>query len=112
MKRLDFDSNNAHIVKISAPKSDQLDNIENGKSGFDLIKLLQILPKLNLSELFGSQNAGAKVAPTPQNQLPHIKDTVFSNEFLQTRDFCAQQNLELAKSSLEKHIKLVNNLRK
>jgi len=54
MKKLDFDSQNAHIVSFTPQK--QCVNNEQ-KSGFDIMKLLQILQNLNLNTLFGGQNS-------------------------------------------------------
>ncbi len=107
MKRLGFDSDNAHIVKIATPEPQQT---EDNKSGFDIVKLLQILPKLNLNGLLGGQNSDA----TSDNQQFASTTTPADNpsmEFGQTQNLMAAHNVALAKSSLETHINLVNKLK-
>ena len=107
MKRLGFDSENAHIVKIATPEPQQT---ENNKSGFDIAKLLQILPKLNLNGLFGGQNSNTIADNQQFTSHPTPADNP-SMEFGQTQNLMAAHNVALAKSSLETHINLVNKLK-
>lgn len=100
MKRLDFNSDNAHIVKIASAPSLPTDQ---QKPNFDLSKLLQILPKLNLGGLLGNQNS--------TNQSDNIDNySNFNDEFLQSQNLMTAHNVALAKSSLEAHTNLVNKL--
>ncbi len=108
MKRFDFDTNNAHIVNISAEKVTSSPQKANTTTGFDLVRLLQILPKLNLNGLLGGQNQ-------PPLSPPHTTNSEFSSglndEFTATQNLMAQHNVAIAKSTLETHTNLVNKLR-
>lgn len=111
MKRLNFDSNNAHIAKISVNS----DEAKGEKSGFDLVKLLQILPKLNLGGIFQKENSGKNDGFDSKNRVFDPQLTSQNNlngEFVQTQDIMAQQNVALAKTALENHANIINKLRK
>ncbi len=47
---------------------------ENTTTPFDLNKLLQILPKLNLNSLFKGNNVTANQAPPPAPKLENVLD--------------------------------------
>lgn len=102
MKKLGFCPDNAHIVKIASSAET---NTATPASGFDLAKLLQILPKLNLNNLFGSpkNSAPRPTTPPPAHQ--------FVSEFEQTQNLMSSHNATLAISTIETHKSMVQKLK-
>ena len=98
MKKVEFGSENAHIVKIAAPES--VDTTSTSPN-FDLTKLLQILPKLNLTQLFSSAR------PDAGRQLQNLPAEI---EFVPTADLMRTQNADLARHTLETHQNTVKKL--
>lgn len=98
MKKVEFGSENAHIVKIAT--SEPVEPTATSTS-FDLSKLLQILPKLNLSQIFG--NKSETLSSSPPTLSPDM-------EFVPTADLMRTQNADLARHTLETHQNTVKKL--
>lgn len=115
MKRFDFDTNNAHIVNISSENNASSPQKSSTTTGFDIVKLLQILPKLNLNGLLGGQNNQTNLSNSPQSTQNFSTQAEFAgglnDEFTATQNLMSQHNVALAKSTLETHANLVNKLR-
>lgn len=92
MKRFDPSNDNAHILSTPAPT-------EGSKPNFDISKLLQILPKLNLNGFFNQNNQETPPAPT-----------TYDREFMQTVDFMSEHNKSSAIHTLQDHVSTVQKL--
>lgn len=82
----------AFTPQISAPNEPT--------SGFDITKLLSILPKLNIGALFGKQT------PTPQ-QAPPAQAPVFDT----TQSYINRQNKTAALKNIEAHHAAIQKIR-
>lgn len=91
MKRFEIPENEVHILQTSPSPEPQ-------KSNFDISKLLQILPKLNLNGIFNKQTS----APEPPQMTENFAPTV---------DFMREHNKIQAATMLESHQNMIKDIK-